>query len=243
MNKKIIMILGASSDLGVALIKNIEEQFDVIIAHYNKSDERLKLLKNEIGEKLHIVKGDFSDISAIDEFIIKAKLICEWPTHIVHLPAQKVEYCKFTKTNWNDVERDMTIQAGSIYKILSYYIDKMAKNKYGKVVIMLSSNTISAPKYMAHYTIVKYALLGLMKSLAAEYSEKLININAVSPSMIETSFLSNLHHLVVEQTANENPMKRNALVGDVIPAIIFLLSDKADYISGENIVISGGSVL
>jgi 3-oxoacyl-[acyl-carrier protein] reductase len=91
------------------------------------------------------------------------------------------------------------------------------------------------PKYQTAYTTVKYALLGLMKSLATEYASKGITINGVSPDMIQTKFLSNLPGLIIEQYAESRPQKQILKVDDVIPTFAFLLSDGADNINGMNI--------
>jgi 3-oxoacyl-[acyl-carrier protein] reductase len=86
----------------------------------------------------------------------------------------------------------------------------------------------------------KYAALGLMKCLAAEYASYGIRINAVSPSMMETKFLSDLPSSVIELSAERNPQHRNARTSDVIPAIEFLLSDETGFITGVNLPVTGG---
>ena len=74
---------------------------------------------------------------------------------------------------------------------------------------MLSSVTINLPpKALVHYTTIKYALLGLVKSLASEYGNKNIQINALSPSMIETKFLENINEKIIEINAHNHPLKR-----------------------------------
>ena len=119
----------------------------------------------------------------------------------------------------------------------------MAKTKKGKVVIILSSYVIGVPpKAMSHYIAVKYALLGLTKALASEYSDKNIQINSVSPSMVNTKFLDNINDKVVELNSYNHPLKRNASVEDVTPIIRMLISNESDYINGINIPISGGSI-
>ena len=82
-----------------------------------------------------------------------------------------------------------------------------------------------------------------MKSLATDYAGYGITVNAVSPSMIETKFLAETSHLIVEQAAAEHPMKRNAQVGDVVPAMAFLLSEEARFITGVNLPVTGGSII
>ena len=119
----------------------------------------------------------------------------------------------------------------------------MAKFKQGKVVIMLSSEVINVPtKASTQYTTIKYALLGLVKSLASEYSDKNIQINALSPSMIETKFLDNMNKKLIELNAYNHPLKRNAHVNEITPIIKMLISEESDYINGVNIPITGGII-
>jgi len=76
--------------------------------------------------------------------------------------------------------------------------------------------------------------------LAAEYSDKGITVNGISPEMIETKFLSDLPTFVVEKNAIDSPLGRNLTVQDVVPMIEFLLSDSAIAITGQNLAITGG---
>ena len=94
---------------------------------------------------------------------------------------------------------------------------------------------------MSMYSIVKQAQLGLMRSLAAEYAGTSVNVNAVSPGMIETRFLDELPGMIKEATAAAAPSRRIAQPSDVIAAIEFLLSPKAAYITGIELPVTGGS--
>ena len=93
---------------------------------------------------------------------------------------------------------------------------------------------------MAHYVTAKYALLGLMKALACEYADKGLNINVVSPYMVNTKFLADLPGIVGEMPAENHQLKRNAEPGEIAPVINFLLGDVAGYVSGANIAVTGG---
>jgi 3-oxoacyl-[acyl-carrier protein] reductase len=240
---KTILITGASSDVGLALINSIHQDFDKIIAHYNSNLQQLETLRETIGDKMQLLQADFSSEHDTEYFIKNIENETGVLSHIVHLPASKVRNINFHKSNWAHVETDINISLRSIYKIIRNFIKSMSKVRYGKIVLMLSSYTSSAPKFMLDYITVKYALLGFMKALATEYADKAINFNAVSPSMIETKFLNDVPQLIIEQSAHRNPQKRNAVVDDIVPVIKFLLSDESGYITGENIIISGGSVI
>lgn len=146
--------------------------------------------------------------------------------------------------NWNSFEDYFNTQLRSLYYVLNCFLPQMAKEKYGKVVVALSSCTVGTPpKFSADYVTAKYAEMGFVKALAAEYAEKSITINAVSPSMMETKFIENISKLAVEQNAERHPLKRNAVVQDVVPMIRFLLSEQSTYITGQNIVVAGGSII
>ena len=167
-----------------------------------------------------------------------------YPTHILHLSASRVTNQRFHKGSVGGFQNEFQIQVDSVRQILQVCIPNMVEQKYGKIVFMLSSCTVGTPpSYWTGYVTVKYALFGLMKALAVEYSGKGINVNGISPSMIETEFLNQIPELVVQQNAQNHPLKRNAAPVDIIPVIQFLFSDQAEYISGHNLMISRGSVL
>ena len=88
--------------------------------------------------------------------------------------------------------------------------------------------------------ITKYAMLGAVKALAAEYAEKGITVNGVSPAWVETKYLRNQPDFLIEQNAANSPLGRNLTVDDVIPAIEYLLSDGAACVNGQNLTVSFG---
>lgn len=242
MNKNIILIIGASSDIGLDLIKNLDEDI-LILAHYNSSNKNLFELSKQIKNTLVPLQANLSSESEINTFLDNIESQYGVPNKIVLLAANRVENIRFKDVRWSDFEKDINISLKSAVLILNRFLPKLAKEKHGKVIIMLSSYVLGVPpKALSHYTTIKYALLGLLKSLASEYADKNIQINAISPSMIETKFLDNIDKKFVELNAYNHPLKRNAHVKDIIPMIKLLLSNDSSYINGINIPITGGSV-
>lgn len=238
----ILFIVGASSEIGLELIKNIDEEC-LIIAHYNSSDQQLLALSKDIPNKMVLHKADLAREIDIIEMLDTIENDYGVPSKIVLLAATRVEHRRFKDVQWSDFEKDIKVSLKSSIMILTRFLPLLAKKRYGKVVIVLSSYVIGIPpKALSHYTTVKYALLGLVKSLASEYSDKNIQVNSISPSMIDTNFLSNINEKFVELNAYNHPLKRNASVIDIAPVIDMLISSKSDYINGVNIPIAGGSV-
>ena len=238
----IIFIIGASSDIGLDLIKSIKEEA-LILAHYNSNKDELLQLSTKLTNKVIPIQADLSSESDITKLLNTIENEYGIPNKIVHLAAPKFENIRFKDIVWENFQNDIDISLKSLILILNRFLPKLAKEKRGKVVCMLSSVTLNIPpKALTQYTTVKYAMLGLVKSLASEYAEKNIQINAISPSMVKTKFLNNINEKFVELSAYNHPLKRNALTKDITPIMLMLLSTESDYINGVNIPITGGSV-
>ena len=248
LSKDVVLITGGSSDVGCALIKNYDAQDRIFLAHYNQSSHKLETLRKEMKAEVIPLQADFRKEEEVKRFIeaVKAKGIM--PNKIVHLAGSPVSPVRFGDLNWSKADEEMNIQVKSIGKIFQAFLPAMKKERKGKVVFMLSSVVVlphpsEGWAYYSEYMIVKHALQGLMKSVISEYGKSGININAVSPSMIDTNFLKNLPRRMVEIIGEQHPMGRNATVADVVPAIRYLLSPESDYLLGVNLAITGGLVI
>jgi 3-oxoacyl-[acyl-carrier protein] reductase len=242
MSKDIILIIGASSDIGLNLIKNISDEA-LIIAHYNSSNGKLLELSKNINNELVTLKADLSKEDEIYKLLDVIESDYGVPNKIVHLAAVRIENIRFKDVEWNDFEKNINVTLKSAILILNRFLPKLSKLKRGKVVLMLSSCVLGVPpKALSHYITIKYAMLGLVKSLANEYSDKNIQINGISPSMVETKFLDNINEKLIELSAYNHPLKRNASVEDITPIIKILISNESNYINSVNIPITGGSV-
>lgn len=239
----ITLVLGASSDIGGEIIRSIDDGTSLIFAHYHRNEEKIRKLQSEVKSKLIPICADLTQAEEITSLITQIQAFYPCPDKIIHLPAPKLSFTRFKDVHWESFQSEIDVELKSIVLVLKEFLPLMAKNKYGKIIFMLSSVCCGLPpKAMTPYTTSKYALLGLMKSLAVEYADKKITVNAISPSMVETSFLSGVPEKLVELTAATHPLKRNAVPQDIAPMVKFLLSHDADYITGVNIPIAGGSV-
>ncbi len=236
------LITGATSDLGIALIKLVANKEDKFILQGRNQFDSLNATCKELNLNSTFIEADLSNEADIDEFVSKIKN--ENITHFVHLPALSVVNTKFKNFDEDFFIKDFNVQVLSAVKLSKVILPKMAKNKFGRVLFMATSYVLSnPPKNVASYIMNKSSIVGLMKSLAADYASHSVTVNAVSPSMVQTKFLENTHHLIIESTAQAHPLKRNATVDDVAPAMQFLLSEESRFITGVNLCISGGSVI
>ena len=240
-----ILITGASSDIGYAVVRRILDRPDgpIVLAHSFASGDRLGPLQTEYGNRLHLMQADFSKRSSVETMAERIATDYNTPGEIVHLPALRLIYERFTKFDWDRFETDLAIQVESAVVLLQRFLPKMAKLPRAKVLFVLSSVVHGVPpKFMSMYTMIKYAQLGLMRALAAEYASTSVRINAISPGMVETRFLQDIADVAVQMSASANPQGRNAKPDDLLGGIEFLLSPASDYIHGIDVPIAAGSV-
>ena len=236
------LLLGASSDVCIEFIKKHRwNDDDCILAQYHRNDAALKEIQKNIAAEMILRQADFTNIDSTKNFadFVAEKIFV--PTHILHAPAVPISNQRFTELDWTDFDNQISVQCRSLVIVLQSVIKKMAKAKRGKIIITLSSATVGMPpKFLSGYVTAKYALMGLAKSLAVEYAQKNIQVNMISPSMMETKFLADVHPSIVEKSALDNPLKRNATPSDAANLIEFLFSTESDFINGANVPITGG---
>ena len=240
----IYLITGATSDVGCHLIDSLVGPEDTVIAQGCGDLKQLAPLCQKFPGQIHTYDVNLSDDAAVDVFIEHVRERFGAPTHFVHLPALRVVNTKFKNFNFERFEADFQVQVHSALRLCHAFLPAMAKAHFGRVVFMLTSYVVGVPpKNTEAYVTAKHALLGLAKSLCADYAPFGVTVNCVAPYMMETKFLSDTPDLVVQMSAEANPMKRNARVEDVVPAIRFLLSDEAGFISGVTLPITGGAAI
>lgn len=235
--KKIYLITGASSDIGMAFIRETAKKNEdaLFYAHYRAMNESLAGIKKEFCDRICLVQADLTEEDGVFQIINHVE---ETPTHILHLPAGKIRHTRLRQTDAENLKREMQVQVYSLLEIYKTFLPRMAKAKYGKAVAVVSSCTVGKPpKFLASYTAVKYALLGLVRSAAVEYAGKGIQINALSPDMVETKFLSSIDERIVENTANSRPDGKLLTPREVVAAIEFLFSD-CNPMYGENLLLN-----
>lgn len=241
----VILVTGASSDLGRTLLTRLSAADVVVYAHHSGGATGLQAHLSTLSgaAKFVPIRADFSSLAETQSLIDVIQAQHGRPNKIVHLSARPLILDRFAKLRWEDMDGDWNVSVRSITHIARAFLPSLARERCGgRVVFALSSTTIGVPpKGMAAYTTIKYALLGLMRSLAGEYAESGIRVNAVSPYTMETPFLARVPHKFAELTASQNPARRNATPDDVVPAIEFLLSEASGFVTGTNIPITAGA--
>ena len=119
----------------------------------------------------------------------------------------------------------------------------MMKQRKGRIVNMTSVVGISGNAGQANYASSKAGVIGLTKSMAKELASRGVTVNAVAPGFIETEMTDVLSDEVKEATRKMIPLGKYGKPENIAKAVAFLVSDDAEYITGQVVQVDGGMAI
>lgn len=209
----------------------------VLFYHKNKDQiERLHSHKNQIESHQVNLLID-SDV----ETAVTRSLEDDNPIDgFIHSVSHPLKMKSIGDLDWKDYQTQIDLQAKSFFNIARHIVPSMKSQKYGKIISIMTSATIgNPPSNMSDYVVGKYSLLGLSKTMAVELGRFNITVNCISPSMVDTNLTVKMPSKFKEIAASQSPTGNLVTPSDVASVALFLCSEKANHISGENIVVDG----
>lgn len=119
----------------------------------------------------------------------------------------------------------------------------MLKQKSGKIVNIASIIGLIGNAGQANYAASKAGIIGFTKSTAKEFASKGINVNAIAPGFIKTKMTEILPEEVKQNLLKQIPLDKLGEPEEVAKAVIFLVSDESNYITGQVLNVDGGMVM
>ena len=142
-----------------------------------------------------------------------------------------------------DWENMMATNLTSAFLFSRAVMPDMISRKQGRIINITSMWGLVGSSCEVHYSATKAALIGMTKALAKELGPSGITVNAIAPGVINTEMNSALSEEDREALVNDTPMMRIGEPSDVAEAALFLASDKASFVTGEVLNVSGGYVI
>lgn len=242
---KVAIITGAGSGLGQATaVRLAKEGVDIVVVDVSEKggNETVEMVK-KIGADSIFVKADVSKSEEVKNYVERTVERFGKIDYFFNNAGISGSGAYFLDSSIEEINQIVGINLlGSLYGI-RYVAEVMLKNGGGSIVNTSSSAGVIGQDSVVTYSTTKHGIVGLTKSLVAEYGKDGLRVNAIAPGPTETPMVKAFYEANPDMKANATsgiPQKRLGTSEEVAELVTFLLTSKAQYINGEVIRIDGG---
>jgi NAD(P)-dependent dehydrogenase (short-subunit alcohol dehydrogenase family) len=157
----------------------------------------------------------------------------------------KIAMKPFMEISSEEWDRVMTVNTRGSFECVKAVFPVMQRQGYGKIINIASGTVFKGTPLMAHYVSSKGAIVGMTRALARELGDHGIRINALAPGLTLSEVVKGRNDYGALRTANvaSRSLKREEEPNDLVGALIFLASHDSDFMTGQTMVVDGGSAM
>jgi len=239
---KCALVTGGSRGIGSAICQKLAEESDyhiLINYQFNKeaAEKTLEAVKAKgaTGEIIAFNVANFEEVKNALTIWQDAN-----PEAIVEVIVNNAGITKdglfmwMSPDDWTDV---INTSLNGFFNVTNFFIQKMLRNKYGRIINMVSVSGVKGTPGQTNYSAAKGAIVAATKALAQEVAKRNITVNAVAPGFVRTDMTGDLDE---KELVKLIPVNRFGEAEEIADLVSFLASRKSSYITGEIININGG---
>lgn len=238
----VALITGASRGIGRVIAETMAKAgYDIAICYSGNesaAQETISLCK-KYGVQAIYVKADVSNADDVANMFSEVKSLLG-PVDVLVNNAGITKDGLLLRMTEEDFEKVVDINLKGAFLCTKAAIKDMLRAKKGSIINITSIVGVTGNAGQANYSASKAGLIGFTKSVAKEYGSKGITVNAVAPGFIQTAMTDSLPEEVKSAYLKQIPLGRFGTPEDVASVVEFLASEKAAYVTGQVIEVTGG---
>jgi len=244
---KVAIVTGSSRGIGRAIAEGLAHHGARVVISSRKQDacdEVAKAINDEHGDERAIaIAASISDKDALQQLVDEARarlgkidiLVCNAASNPYYGPMAGISDEQFRKILDNNVLAN--------HWLVQMVAPEMLERGDGSIIIVSSVGGLTSSTMIGAYNISKAADLQLVRNLAAEFGPKGVRVNAIAPGLVRTDFARALWENpdILKAVTKVAALKRIGEPKELAGAAIFLASDAASFVTGQTLVVDGGS--
>ena len=238
---KTALVTGASGALGGAIAHALHAQ-GASVAISGTRKEQLDALAGELKERVHVLPCDLTDAKAVEALVPAAEAAMQKLDILVANAGVNADNL-FVQLRDEDWDKVIAVNLTATFRLARAAVKTMMRRRFGRIIGISSVVGFTGNPGQGNYTASKAGMVGMLKSVAAEYAKRNVTANCIAPGIIASAMIDRLNDKQRETILTRVPMGRLGTPPDIGAAAVFLASDEAGYVTGQTIHVNGGMAM
>ena len=249
MENKVVIVTGAARGLGQKYAIELSNAGALVVAADINSCEETKKLIEDKGSQCLSIELDVTNYNNCEDLVAKTLQNFKKIDVLVNNAALygTLKSSRFEDIDPKQWDQAMSVNVKGVWNCCRAVVPIMRDQKSGSIINIASLAAIYGMPYAADYATSKAAVLGLTRVIAREVGKDGIRVNSVAPSMVKTEsaeeFLGEKAERGFEVIAKGQILQKTLEVDDIYGTILYLASDQSKFVTGQTLMVDGGSVL
>jgi 3-oxoacyl-[acyl-carrier protein] reductase len=238
---KTALVTGATGGIGAGIARALHGQ-GATVAISGTRREVLDALAGELAGRVHVLPCDLADRDAV-EALVPAAEEAMGKLDILVANAGVTKDNLFVQLKDEDWDRVIGVNLTATFRLTRAAVARMMRRRHGRVIAITSVVGVTGNPGQGNYSASKAGMIGMIKSVAAEYAKRNVTANCIAPGFIATAMTDKLNDKQREAILTRVPSARLGTPADVAAAAVYLASDEAAYVTGQTLHVNGGMAM
>ncbi|MCR4762903.1 MAG: SDR family oxidoreductase [Lachnospiraceae bacterium] len=246
MKDRVVLITGASGQLGRVMTRKFADCHADVIIHYNSNAEKAQSLAKEVrdmGRKAYVVRADVTDRESVFHMRDEIRENFVLPDIIVDNAVIQYDWKSLLEQDPADYYSQFESCVMQTVYMAKAFAPQMQEKHWGRIICTNTECAAMAEENCSAYTSAKRGLDGIVRVLAKELGSDGITVNQVAPGWTISEKDRTDHSEVNESYDKTVPLRRRGTDDEIANMVVFLASDLASFTTGAYIPVSGGRVM
>ncbi|MBX2855180.1 MAG: 3-oxoacyl-[acyl-carrier-protein] reductase [Rhodobacteraceae bacterium] len=235
---KTALVTGATGGIGGEIAKTLHAA-GAAVALSGTRAEKLEALKDELGDRAHVLPCNLSDKVSVEALPGQAVEAMGGVNILVNNAGLTRDnlFMRMSDEEWETV---LNVNLTASFRLSRGVLRGMMKARWGRIIGVTSIVGVTGNPGQGNYAASKAGMIGMSKSLAAEVASRNITVNCVAPGFIATDMTAALPDAQKDKVNASIPAGRMGTAADIAAAALYLASEQAGYVTGQTLHVNGG---
>src|SRR3977135_2807721 len=203
---------------------------------------RRRTVGGQVGERVHVLPCNLSDSAEVEALVPSAgQAIGQVDILVANAGITRDNlFVQLRDEDWDEV---IKVNLTATFRLARAATKLMMRKRFGRIIAITSVVGVTGNPGQGNYTASKAGLIGMIKTLGAEYAKRNVTANCIAPGFIATPMTDALNDKQREAILTKVPAARLGTPEDIAAAAVYLSSSEAAYVTGQTIHVNGGMAM